>query len=290
MAFTDFVPILGQAADFGFRQIEYAQQKRDAKKWWDMQNAYNAPAAQMDRFKTAGLNPHLVYGQATAGNASPIQGPKLGESNIGQGVSQTAQMLFERRVQNEQILNLRQQRSVMAQNAILTGLKAATEATNNARGQFDLGLKKSLAETQIAFAKANLDKLTTENALIRPKFNLELSKFGLTSEVAKQGIAESVSRITRNAISNKLTQAQTFKTNADRSKVFQEVKNLQESLKAIEKDNELRELDLKLRRQGINPSDPTWQRLLIQQLEKVGIMNLIDQGMGKLKDAINPFD
>lgn len=38
---------------------------------WNMQNAYNSPQMQMERFKAAGLNPHLIYGQGSAGLASP---------------------------------------------------------------------------------------------------------------------------------------------------------------------------------------------------------------------------
>lgn len=37
---------------------------------WHMQNAYNSPAAQMVRFKAAGLNPNLIYSQGNAGNAT----------------------------------------------------------------------------------------------------------------------------------------------------------------------------------------------------------------------------
>lgn len=37
---------------------------------WNLQNAYNTPAAQMQRFKDAGLNPMLVYQQGNSGNAS----------------------------------------------------------------------------------------------------------------------------------------------------------------------------------------------------------------------------
>lgn len=37
---------------------------------WHMQNAYNTPEAQMARFKAGGLNPNLIYGQGTGGNAS----------------------------------------------------------------------------------------------------------------------------------------------------------------------------------------------------------------------------
>jgi len=37
---------------------------------WHLQNQYNTPQAQMTRFKQAGLNPNLIYGQGNAGNAS----------------------------------------------------------------------------------------------------------------------------------------------------------------------------------------------------------------------------
>jgi hypothetical protein len=43
----------------------YDRQRADALADWNMQNAYNSPSQQMQRFKEAGLNPNLVYGQMT---------------------------------------------------------------------------------------------------------------------------------------------------------------------------------------------------------------------------------
>ena len=40
------------------------------KQMYDYQNAYNTPAMQMQRLKDAGLNPALMYGQGTTGNAT----------------------------------------------------------------------------------------------------------------------------------------------------------------------------------------------------------------------------
>lgn len=37
---------------------------------WNAQNMYNSPTAQMARYKDAGLNPHLIYGQGSPGNAT----------------------------------------------------------------------------------------------------------------------------------------------------------------------------------------------------------------------------
>lgn len=41
---------------------------------WQKQQDYNTPANQMARFKAAGLNPNLIYGQGNPGNAaSPVE-------------------------------------------------------------------------------------------------------------------------------------------------------------------------------------------------------------------------
>lgn len=37
---------------------------------WDKQNEYNKPVNQMSRYEEAGLNPNLMYGQISAGNAT----------------------------------------------------------------------------------------------------------------------------------------------------------------------------------------------------------------------------
>jgi len=41
---------------------------------WNRQNAYNSPAAQMERYTSAGLNPNMIYGSGTAsaGNAQSM--------------------------------------------------------------------------------------------------------------------------------------------------------------------------------------------------------------------------
>jgi hypothetical protein len=50
------------------QQADLAYQR--SLQMWNLQNAYNSPEAQMARFKQAGLNPQLIYGQGNPGNAS----------------------------------------------------------------------------------------------------------------------------------------------------------------------------------------------------------------------------
>lgn len=54
------------AGNLELSQYEFSQNLAQ----WERQNAYNTPAAQMQRYKDAGLNPNLIYGQGTPGNAA----------------------------------------------------------------------------------------------------------------------------------------------------------------------------------------------------------------------------
>lgn len=59
----------------GWQNKDLAGYQNDLNmKSWLMQQEYNSPANQMARYKAAGLNPNLIYGQGNSGNAaSPVQ-------------------------------------------------------------------------------------------------------------------------------------------------------------------------------------------------------------------------
>lgn len=59
------------AREYNQGQMDLAKYQNEQNiKMWNMQNEYNTPAMQMERMQEAGLNPHLMYGQGTTGNAS----------------------------------------------------------------------------------------------------------------------------------------------------------------------------------------------------------------------------
>lgn len=68
--------LIGSALNYGFQKKLMEQQNQYNIDMWKMQNEYNSPAAQMKRFEEAGLNPGLMYGQVTPGNASSA--PQMG--------------------------------------------------------------------------------------------------------------------------------------------------------------------------------------------------------------------
>ena len=85
---------------------------------WNRQNAYNHPAKQMERMKSAGLNPNLMYAQGTTGNASgqlpQYQAPQSNAQETAQSMSgvltnymdmkqkQTQNRLLEQQIRSEE--------------------------------------------------------------------------------------------------------------------------------------------------------------------------------------------
>lgn len=78
------------------------------KQMWDYQNEYNTPAKQMERLKAAGLNPNLMYGQGTTGNASgaPMTKPLPAYQEAVVDTTSAAQFFLQAKMQDSQIKNL----------------------------------------------------------------------------------------------------------------------------------------------------------------------------------------
>ena len=66
--------ILGNKSRKSAEQRSFERQKD----LFDYMNKYNTPAKQMERLREAGLNPALMYGQGTTGNASSMPTANMG--------------------------------------------------------------------------------------------------------------------------------------------------------------------------------------------------------------------
>jgi len=76
-------PLIAGAASLGSTLVNAfssGNMNKKNRKWqekmWHMNNEYNKPIMQMQRFKEAGLNPHLIYGQGNSGNSSMASLPQ----------------------------------------------------------------------------------------------------------------------------------------------------------------------------------------------------------------------
>jgi uncharacterized transporter YbjL len=102
---------------------------------WHRQNAYNAPAQQMQRFKEAGLNPNLIYKQTN--EAAPVRStdyvaPQLGDF---QGIlSKSNQM----KIQDQQLSNMELQNEAIQAQIAKTKADALFVASNTDYKNLDI--------------------------------------------------------------------------------------------------------------------------------------------------------
>lgn len=126
MAFTDYLPLIGTGVSSIFNafsqnsanktNVKLAREQRAwNEKMWHLNNEYNTPLAQMQRYASAGLNPNLIYSQGTSGvSSSPAQGVdaptvrpnwNLDSQMVGQAMQLSSQMkvndsLVEKNIQD----------------------------------------------------------------------------------------------------------------------------------------------------------------------------------------------
>lgn len=234
----------------------YGIQRADALADWNAQNLYNSPAQQMQRFKDAGLNPNLVYGNgsAAAGTAGEPRASSPGSYHpkaiqVPQGIGAGAiDTYLDTQVKQAQIENLHTNNEVMQ--ADIKNKDASTVSTLHGIPLKDvdvdskrLGLRlgTTLFDTNVEQAKENLRKTRTSVDI-----SLDANQRAAVMNIAN--IAQAAQRLL-------LMKSQTAATDAHRSEIMQRIENLKVSQFATELDNQLRS-------QGINPHDPTWMRVL----------------------------
>lgn len=216
----------------------YDRQRQDALADWNRQNEYNSPTAQMERLKSAGLNPNLVYGQgAVANNASGVrssspgayhpQAPQIDASGV---LSQ----YYDIQAKKAQINNLRAQNTVLLEDAAMK--KAATRSLTNKAdiGEFDLGMKQTLKDTNIDFRKQQLAKLGADT-----QFTLDSNE--------RQKITASYNW-EKTATEILLNRARMQQSQAERSKIY-------EAINLMQKDGVLKDWQIKLSKNGVTPHD-----------------------------------
>lgn len=124
------------------------------KEFWNMQNAYNTPKAQMQRLKDAGLNPALMYGQGNVGNAGQlsnvskanVQGPQLAQS-VATGA---------------QISLVNQQRRLMQDQGKASLINASANFRNSLTQRKKYQLDKLVNPYTIQSMQTSVDKMNQE--------------------------------------------------------------------------------------------------------------------------------
>lgn len=249
-----------------FSKKMYQRQYDDSIKFWNMQNAYNSPEQQMSRFKAAGLNPNLIYGQGNSGNAGAIPTPDVTPVNFreprfeGGKADLMANLLGQAdlRIKAAQANNLNVQTEVIRQDAILRRLQGE-------RAGFDLGLER---EYGADFKREGLRQLSTST-------NLAINKDAREAAMNASSIQEAAERMLS-------MRAQRTVIPYQKGQMAAQTREADERVRQMIKDGTLKDMDIKLRAKGINPNDPMWARIVGQFLDDVINGNRTPSGLFEL--------
>lgn len=225
------------AKNNAFSREMYDKQKADSINFWNMENEYNSPQEQMKRLQAAGLNPNLVYGNGSAVNtSSSIPTPSAPSSSY---------------------------------------------KPNN----FDLGGAVSTGfstyvDTQLK--SAQLDNLKAQNTQIANDAILKAAQTMSTLETGKNtsfktNFLQDTAHITRAFMSEQANKmhydqymSQSAATRADDTNDLK-LEQLRLGNKGSNLDNVLKTLTQDLQKNGINPNDPIYFRVLGRMLSNFKI-------------------
>lgn len=195
--FSSLVPGIPTALDFIGNVFGNRSRRREAERqrkfdldMWNRQNAYNTPAMQMQRLREAGLNPALMYGQGTTGNAS--NQPKATQPQIVNPLSSSGV------ASGVQLSLMNTQKNLLKSSAFKNYADAAqSKATKN---RIDAMLPNEVRDLQMA-SKVKAQQIVESKERIKDikatisERHANISLKDMQSLLAKQGLEESKWRI-----------------------------------------------------------------------------------------------
>jgi len=243
---------------------------------WRMQNEYNSPAQQMQRLKEAGLNPNLVYGNgatATGGSISSSsantpqgQAPRLEPGRIVSGYldAQLREVQIDQgkasvAIMEQDKLNKALQSQLI--NAQIQKLGADTEST-----KFGLSQSQRLADYSVEAAKLGNQKTAQDIQIGAKDYVLRELQNGSNLKEALTRMA-----LNRQNTINAGLQAEDLKlkpaeTRQRTQQMNEQTNQIIKQIELMQKDGTLKDLEIQMRKSGLNQSDPTLIRLINQFL------------------------
>jgi len=273
--------VFGNRANRRFSERMYNQQRSDNLAFWNQQNEYNSPAAQMARFKAAGLNPHLIYGQGSAGNASSVQTPDVQPLNrrdpeFGNVLSTAGNSMlnyYDIKIKQAQANNLAADLTVKMQDAALRAAQVKATRTNEERVRFEL-------EYRSEFRNLSADALREGVRSTQVRTDIALNEDARRAALTASSLREAAERLISIRVS--------------RGKDVAETARIRKSISLMEKDGRLKDIEINLRKNGINPNDPAWARVVGQLLSNmldvdVSSSSGVKSALSRGADAVSNF-
>lgn len=247
----------------------YNQQRKDALADRD----YNHPSQIMQRYKEAGLNPNLIYGQGSDGTSvrssspgsSNLEVPRNDSGPVNQGL-ETMGNAFAQFVDIQQTQaktdNLRVQRELIEAeiNASKTGQQYTTARTNTE--VYNLDYAKGQRNVREKQERANLDKTLVD--IIYTVNQDERSALANTANIAK-----TVQEIASSKLEMAQTRLQMAKTTQETQKILREISHLETLIEVSKNEARIKQIHIDMYNDGMIPTDPGYWRLLIETANNI---------------------
>lgn len=250
-----------------FSREMYERQYNDNLNLWQLNNEYNDPQSQMKRLQKAGLNPNLIYGSSSGGAAgqssamrSPdvqtpqFKTPEFGRSLAGGGLSYM-NAIYDLDIKKAQIDNLRAQNTQILEDTALKRVQQVLQRTNADRGKFQLEFDTEMRPYSGDLLRESVRqrKTTTDIAI-----NEDARRAALTASSLK----EAAQRFLNMQEQNLNLRQDRARSRAETARTYEDIKLIRQRINLAQKDGTLRDIEIGLRKDGINPSDPMWARLI----------------------------
>jgi hypothetical protein len=139
----------------------YDKQRADALADWNMQNQYNSPKEQMLRFKEAGLNPNLIYGQMSNSpvvrTSSPQSyNPTAPQVDLIRPAGMAIDAYYDTQLKAAQINNLKEQNELLKQDGLIKVFETMGKQLENEKNQFAVHNQKELYDTSLEALKQKI--------------------------------------------------------------------------------------------------------------------------------------
>jgi len=247
-----------QSMDFS-REMWEKQGKRELD-FWNLQNAYNDPKAQMARLEAAGLNPNLVYGNGATTQAASLSPKSAGSVSINPARLDLGSVM-------QQTLALSQMKAQIdktkaesdAVKALTTNRVFDNEVRQNLGidyyiHQAKLSNAKLAGEANTASAKGKKDQLEWDAYLMASSGAFES---GMVDAFVSDGYT-----FDRNSPIYKAQKAgiEKFVLDFDLAKKLGNIRDAETALKQFE---------VNLTKQGIPPNSPWYYKIIGDVLQKI---------------------
>lgn len=244
----------------------YERQLRD-------QREYNSPEATMQRYKDAGLNPHLIYGTGASTEKVPTMQPaQFDTSNPGDSITQAAaggikayqdtrQMQSSLALDAQDLVNKKKQEAVLNAQAlkIMTDIDKTTLDTQFKRDAYDYNLDLIVSKAEGA---------DLENELKAQKFDLNEAMNARSEKELLLKTAELAMKMANSEEQRKAVREAVRLSQTRRSEIRQNMHYQRKEWTNFE--NGINMQSDYLDQQAMDPDNPEWVKIGYNLLQKAG--------------------